>query len=385
MASPRPLPAVCRGPGRGRRGGSGRRSGPGPRPGRPGRRRGRRAGRGRRRPRPAARPGRRRGRARCRAGCARCAGRRPGARGPARPRLGWCRCAAPTPARARAASSRTTSSRSIAVGLGRRGVRVGGRQDEQVADEPLHLRGDGQQVAGRAPPGRWTPGWASATSSCARCAASGLCRSCETSATKSRCRRADASSRASIRFIVAASGPTSSSTPVSGTRRSRCVLGDRRRPPARIRSTRRRAPPSTSQVPTAPAAATTTGTPSQQRPAQRRGGLVDGLQAGADVDRDRSVGAGAGAGPEPVGLGLGVVRGVDGADDEAGRRGRSRRSARRPGTFGEAARTRPSAVDDLGDALVVERWSAVAGRSPARGQRQEVLDPGPGQVVGAAC
>ena len=92
--------------------------------------------------------------------------------------------AAPPP-RARA-SSRSTAD------VGPRGALVvRGGQDQQVVHEALHLGRRAEHLARAARRRRRRPGCASASSSGSRCAASGPCRSWETSATKSRCRCAE--------------------------------------------------------------------------------------------------------------------------------------------------------------------------------------------------
>ena len=113
-------------------------------------------------------------------------------------------------------------------------------------------------------------GSASATSSSARLDASGLCNSCEASATKRRCRSADASRRSSIAFIVVASRPISSSVPGCGTRRSRSfAVISRDLAPHRLDRAARRGRPRTSRSP-ATDEQEQPGRPDEQEPANGR-------------------------------------------------------------------------------------------------------------------
>ena len=108
---------------------------------------------------------------------------------------------------------------------------------------------------------------------------SGLCRSCETSATRRRCRWTASSTRVSIRFMVAASRPTSSRPPSSATPRSGWS-GSIASTSARMRSSRTSTRPSTSHIRTASSdghRAT-----DHQRAAYRARRLLRGLDAGPD-------------------------------------------------------------------------------------------------------
>ena len=106
-----------------------------------------------------------------------------GCRAPARPRPARCR----SPVRRRPHPGHLLQDHVVEVD-GRRRRRgatlVGAGQEQQVADQPLHPLGcpPSRSPASRRPVGR--PGWARATSSWVRNAASGLCSSCEASATK---------------------------------------------------------------------------------------------------------------------------------------------------------------------------------------------------------
>ena len=252
----------------------------------PGRRRRRRRGRGRRRPAATAarRPRSRRGRARSRAGCAPA-----GAARRASPTHGAADTAAvstvtPSAARARAASSSTTSSRSIgAAGAGAAPV-VAAARNSRSRTSALHRRWC--RRAGRAASGRVSAlaGWAQRDLELGALAASGLCRSWEASATKL--------------ALPGAGGLEPPEHPVHrGGQAADLVVDPRRRAPAgaarssviastsaRIRSTRRSARPSTSQVAASERAAQHEGyADAAGAGAGSGGGLVHRLQAGADV------------------------------------------------------------------------------------------------------
>ena len=213
------------------------------------------------------------------------------------------------------------------------------------------------------------PGAARASSNETRWVVRGPCRSCETSATSRRCRCTEASTRDSIRFMVAARRPTSSRRPSSAIRRS-SWLWPIASTSARMWSSLDRARPRTSQI-TRASATRTSGPPTIR---VRRSALVASWTASRlepTDDGHLAVGRLAVLDPDPVGLGLVVVRGPDGAPLHLRPR-RDRRSAALPSMFADAARTVPSAAIDLRHAVVVHvaqhRWQ-LAGRRPGRAGR----------------
>ena len=123
-------------------------------------------------------------------------------------------------ARSRAASSWTRSSRSTGPGRELQRPLVDPSQEQQVVDDPLEAERLLVRRRRRASADRSGPDGASASSACWRIEATGERSSCEASDTNRRSRSRPASSRSSIRFIVAARRAISSSPPGSGTRRS---------------------------------------------------------------------------------------------------------------------------------------------------------------------
>ena len=159
--------------------------------------------------------------------------------------------------RARAASSSTTASRSTAevtAGAPSSAAASTSRSSTSRSISPV-----APSTSSRSTWASTAPGAARASSNETRWAVRGPCRSCETSATSRRCRCTEASTRDSIRFMVAARRPTSSRRPSSAILRS-SWLWPMASTSARIWSSLDRARPRTNQI-TRASATRTSGPP----------------------------------------------------------------------------------------------------------------------------
>ena len=325
----------------------------------------------------------RRGGRRCRRGCAAPAAARRRRRRPGRPTPRWCRPAARSPSRSRRGLVEhqvVEVDRALPQGRGcarRPGSAAAGPRPGAGAGGPRPARSSASSVV------VVRPGWARATSACWRMEATGERSSWEASETSRRWRAWACSSRPSMRFIVRARRPISSSAGGSGTRRCRAAA-EIASTSARIASTGARARPTTIQVVTA-TTTSSSGSPTASSPLTAADRLVDGLGGPDDHHRappQRGVGA-RGHGQERAVLARRAR--PAGTSTSAESPGRSRATGGRPGGVG-AGRDHPAVfVQHLDQQLVVVVDSAAAverRRRSEAGPTPTEPAPRPGRAAG---